>query len=243
MTVSSSPRFGLTRWSADSDPQNRAQFDNDNAQLEANAAMFKPVAAADHSDRGAAGKAGRLARCSVHGEVWWDDGTAWQSVVDLSLPRGTKAWKQHGSSSSDVAATEALITDGGGTKSVATFVAEPDRLYRVEWNAGVVDGQAGVAGGSGPSENAILRLRYKAGSSNPANTDTVCGAKRAPVFSADSTWGEGQDVVGWLNDLAAGTYTVGGFLFNEQHIAGSAIRLLTTNTNMTLSVTDAGPAQ
>lgn len=39
MTVTSSPRLGLTRWSADGDPQDRVQFDNDNAQLEDLAAV------------------------------------------------------------------------------------------------------------------------------------------------------------------------------------------------------------
>lgn len=243
MTFSLTTRLGLPRWSADDDPQNRAQFDAAFAALEANAAMFKVVTAADHSDRGAAGKVGRLARCSVHGEVWWDDGAAWQPVIDLSLPRGLKGWVRHGSSSSDVTNVESLITDSLGVKSTVTFTVEQNRLYRVEWNAGSIDGQAGVPGGPAVSESAVLRLRYKAGSSNPTNTDALCGGKRAPVFSADSTWDQGQDVVGWINDMPAGTYTVGGFLFNDQHIAGSAIRMLTVATNMTLSIIDVGPAQ
>lgn len=237
MTFSLTARLGLPRWSADSDPQNRAQFDAASAALEANAAMFKVVAAADHSDRGAAGKVGRIARCSAHGEVWWDDGTAWRVITDLSQPRGVRKWTQHGSSS-DVSNTELLVS--GAT---VTFTAEADRLYRVEWNAGTIDGQASVPNGAGPAENAILHLRWKAGSSSPANTDALCGAKRAATFSGDSTWDEGQDVVGWLNDLTAGTYTVGGFLFNQQHIAGSAIRLLTAGIPMALSVADWGPAQ
>jgi hypothetical protein len=40
MATSTTPRFGLTRWSADSDTQNRAQFDASMAALEAKAAKL-----------------------------------------------------------------------------------------------------------------------------------------------------------------------------------------------------------
>lgn len=241
MTVSTSPRFGLTRWSADGDPQNRGHFDNDNGALEANAAMFKVVAAADHSDRGAAGKVGRIARCSVHGEVWWDDGAAWQPVVDLNAPRGIKAWLQHGSSNDY--SFEGLVADGASVSAAVTFTAEANRLYRVEWGEGIVDGQSAYVNSPSVQDQAHLRLRYKAGTSAPGTGDTVCGAARQTVFSADSTYDTSKTVVGWINNPAPGDYTVGGFLANQGHLVTGGVRLLTVGVSIVLSVSDVGKAQ
>jgi hypothetical protein len=88
VTVTLSPRVGLNRWSAGTDPFTRAQRDGDNATLEAVALIYAQGAVAA---RPVAGKAGRIfwptdqlgaaAAVPIGGGPAYDDGTAWRSLT------------------------------------------------------------------------------------------------------------------------------------------------------------------
>lgn len=86
MAVSKTPRFGLTRWSAGTDPFSRAQMDESMAAIEANAAMFTSGTLAA---RPAFGKAGRFYEVTDAAAgaptLFYDTGTAWKELrPDLS---------------------------------------------------------------------------------------------------------------------------------------------------------------
>lgn len=78
MSITVTPRLGLTRWGADTDPQQRSDFVSSIDALEANATMFLETTAAN---RPAAGKAGRLHRATDTGVFSWDTGTAWVDIL------------------------------------------------------------------------------------------------------------------------------------------------------------------
>lgn len=78
MTVSKSPRLGLTRWSDDADPWLRSDWDQDNAQLEALAAMAE---AGTLAARPAAAKPGRFYYDSADDSLYYDTGTKWIVVT------------------------------------------------------------------------------------------------------------------------------------------------------------------
>lgn len=92
MTVTTTPRFGLTRWSANTDPFSRAQMDAAMAALDAGAAMFLEGTLAA---RPAAAKAGRLYRVTDAAAeaptVFWDSGTTWVEIRPTLTAYATNA--------------------------------------------------------------------------------------------------------------------------------------------------------
>lgn len=82
MTVSASPRLGITRWSAESDPFNRTQQDGDHAALD----LLTAIDVQDLlANRPAPGIRGRFftesaASAGLPGTTWREDGTSWRSV-------------------------------------------------------------------------------------------------------------------------------------------------------------------
>lgn len=76
MTVSKSPRLGLTRWSADTDPWNRADWDDDNAALEA-LALGALVGLASARPAAAATNARMLHYATDNGTLSYSTGSAW----------------------------------------------------------------------------------------------------------------------------------------------------------------------
>jgi hypothetical protein len=77
MSITSSPRLGLTRWSADGDAVARTQFDGDNAQLDSLTAIgLQDVLA----NRPAAGVARRVFYATDTGFHYWDTGSAWVKI-------------------------------------------------------------------------------------------------------------------------------------------------------------------
>lgn len=74
MTVSKSPRLGLTRWSDDLDPWLRSDWDADNAALELLAAITE---AGTLAARPAAAKAGRFYYDATDDSLYYDTGTKW----------------------------------------------------------------------------------------------------------------------------------------------------------------------
>lgn len=82
MTVSTTPRFGVTRWSDPSDPFTRSQMDGSHAQIELLGAIDLQDLLAS---RPAPGTVGRFfsessASAGLPGVTWRDDGAAWRSV-------------------------------------------------------------------------------------------------------------------------------------------------------------------
>jgi hypothetical protein len=87
MAISSSPRLGLTRWSADTDQVSRAQFDGDHGRLDDLVAMAIQGVAVD---RPAAAVPRRLYYATDTGVLSLDTGTAWVEV--LTGPRASAAY-------------------------------------------------------------------------------------------------------------------------------------------------------
>lgn len=77
MAVTQSPRLGLTRWGAGTDPLRRAQLDADNAKLDAAAALYGQGL---FNARPAAGVAGRFYFAEDTDLVYYDDGATWVTV-------------------------------------------------------------------------------------------------------------------------------------------------------------------
>ena len=78
MAVTQSPRVGLTRWGAGTDPFRRAQLDADHGRLDDLVAIDLQVATIN--DRPAAGTRGRYCFVEATGLVYRDDGAAWVTV-------------------------------------------------------------------------------------------------------------------------------------------------------------------
>lgn len=78
MAVTQSPRVGLTRWGAGTDPLRRSQLDADNAALDNLVAIDLQVATIN--DRPAAGTRGRYCFVESTGLVYRDDGATWVAV-------------------------------------------------------------------------------------------------------------------------------------------------------------------
>lgn len=96
MAKSLTARFGLQRWSADADTQARSEFDNDNAQLEAKAAMFgqgtlAAKGAASAANAGTFWTITDAAGGGVLNDLWYSTGAAWIHVGTASFVRGTVA--------------------------------------------------------------------------------------------------------------------------------------------------------
>lgn len=77
MTVTTTSRVGITRWSAGTDAFTRAQMDASHAAIEANVALY---AEGTFAARPAAGKAGRLYRATDTGGFYWDTGAVWLPI-------------------------------------------------------------------------------------------------------------------------------------------------------------------
>jgi hypothetical protein len=87
MAIGTSPRLGITRWSADTDVVSRAQFDGDHGKLDDLVAMAIQGLAAD---RPAAAIQRRLHYATDTGVLSLDTGTAWVEV--LTEPRANAAY-------------------------------------------------------------------------------------------------------------------------------------------------------
>lgn len=81
MAVTTSPRFGVTRWSAGGDAFNRTQMDASHSAIETKGAIYLQSVAAS---RPAAGTVGRYHYATDTTAFTYDDGTGWRSVSDPS---------------------------------------------------------------------------------------------------------------------------------------------------------------
>lgn len=82
VTVTDSPRLGITRWSAGTDPFTRAQLDGDHAALDDLTAI--DVQGANEAARPTVGTRGRFYTAADTGQTWRDSGTVWREVVTLA---------------------------------------------------------------------------------------------------------------------------------------------------------------
>lgn len=78
MAVTTTPRLGVTRWSAGTDPFTRAQMDASMAALEAGSSMYAQGAGV--GGRPAAGKAGRFWWDQTARILYYDDGAVWAAA-------------------------------------------------------------------------------------------------------------------------------------------------------------------
>jgi hypothetical protein len=126
MAISSSPRLGLTRWSADTDQVSRAQFDGDHGRLDDLVAMAIQGVAVD---RPAAAVPRRLYYATDTGVLSLDTGTAWVEV--LTEPRASAAYLAKADNLASLAdkpaaranlgADAAYVPTGAVKANVATF--------------------------------------------------------------------------------------------------------------------------
>ncbi len=81
MAVSTTPRFGITRWSASGDPLTRAQMDASHAAIEAKGAIYLHGTAAS---RPSAGTEGRFYYATDTSITSYDDGVAWRDITSAN---------------------------------------------------------------------------------------------------------------------------------------------------------------
>jgi hypothetical protein len=86
VSVTTTTRFGITRWSAGTDPFTRAQMDASHAAIEAVGVIY---AQGTLAARPAAGKVGRFYHVNHNGgpsdrELFWDNGAQWRVVYTES---------------------------------------------------------------------------------------------------------------------------------------------------------------
>lgn len=77
MAVTTTPRFGITRWSTGTDPFNRLQMDGSHEAIESKGAIYLQGTAAA---RPTAGTIGRFYYATDTTAFFYDDGIAWRSV-------------------------------------------------------------------------------------------------------------------------------------------------------------------
>lgn len=153
MAVTLSPRLKLTRWSAGTDPFNRAQLSASLESLEANAAMFVQGTAAT---RPAFGVRGRFHHAEDTGQTSYDTGTAWVPVrpdlsgyvttAQLGLAVDQLAAKNHTHDGAAITSgTVAPARLGTGDRAEGTFLAA-DGVWRIPAGAGTSPGATNLDG-------------------------------------------------------------------------------------------------
>lgn len=135
MTVSKTQRLGLTRWSDEADPWLRSDWDLDNAQLEALAAMAE---AGTLAARPAAAKSGRFYYDAADDSIYYDTGTKWVTVTRANSD-GTYILATNITASGDgntvsrrngMAALALGFTNSGGTVTGNTSLGTVPAGYR-----------------------------------------------------------------------------------------------------------------
>ncbi len=136
--------------------------------------------------------------------------------IEARYPRGAVALARFGTS---VTATGATIVYSH------TFTALAGRLYRVTFSLPVLDDQSGTSGTFNGSVD--LYIRGAAGTS-VTTTGTILGFSRVGLRGDSSNNAHGTTVVGYLNNPAAGSYTVG---LSLTPITSTAVRVLPPGTD------------
>ena len=148
MSITTSPRFGLTQWSAESDPVNRTQFETSFGLIDSLGALYSQGAL---SARPAYGTVGRFYFATDTGLLYYDTGAAWVTI-NPATPLGTSATVSAVGDSENGGST-GLFSDAGhkhgreafgGSGSAAT-VAHSDHTHAVTAKAEMWKSDATIA--------------------------------------------------------------------------------------------------
>ena len=161
MTVSSTPRLGLTQWSADSDPPiNRGQMGSDFADLDALVAIALRGTLAERPPAGTRERLYFVASGASAGQLFWDTGAAWVAIV---VPK-TLPWEQTFSVPGEISVADTIIPGFytrlpagasskivGGRANIAEGTSVTFDLRRHDGStvATVLNGQTATVGGAG----------------------------------------------------------------------------------------------
>lgn len=172
MAKSLSARLGLQRWTAGTDTQLRSEFDNDNAQLEALAAIARQGLA---SARGSATTWSRSTYLATDtGVLSYSDGAAWTNIAYLG------AWTPY-------TPTLSNLTLGNGSMSAAYLLVGKDLRVRFRLTLGSTSAVGTNAGFSLPVP--IVSTQVLAGSISDASTNVydgsaICSGSTATFLSS-----------------------------------------------------------
>lgn len=139
MTVSKTPRLNLTRWSADSDPWDRADFDGDNAELEARVVIRSEGTLAARP-ASTAGSAGRYYYATDVDELYYDTSSAQDGWLAVTRKHTTGTISSMGAGFSNLSTQ--IRRKGGDmcsmsidVQSSAVLGADPLVLTVANWTA------------------------------------------------------------------------------------------------------------
>ncbi|WLW38572.1 hypothetical protein [Streptomyces phage Verabelle] len=154
-------------------------------------------------------------------------------ATNVNLPRGTRWYATLGSTS--------YVGDTETRAYLATFTAEPTRLYRVTLNLAIVDGEADNATTRGAVNSATIRCRWAYGTDATVSSSDLGGVYQS-VFTDDSTSGSGLNHDWFLGGVAAGDVALAITLKATRPAASyGQVRVLTNGGNTTsLHVEDIG---
>jgi hypothetical protein len=154
-------------------------------------------------------------------------------TANPNLPRGTRYYSTLGATS--------YVGDTETRAYLATWTADPSRLYRVTLNLAVVDCDASNTTYRGAVNSATLRCRWAYGT-DATVTSNDTGAFFASVFTDDSTSGSGANHDWFIGGLTAGPVAVAITLKATRPAATyGQVRILTQGGNTTsLHVEDIG---
>jgi hypothetical protein len=93
VTISASPRLGLTQWSSDSDPVNRSQFETSFANIDQFAAVDNQGV---FGARPAYGTVGRYYFCTDTGALYRDTGASWVQINPPGVVQVPHTWNLTG---------------------------------------------------------------------------------------------------------------------------------------------------
>jgi hypothetical protein len=199
VTISSTPRFGLTQWSADTDAPSRAQFETSFANIDTLAAIDLQGAIAS---RPAPGTVGRYFYATDTGYLYRDNGTSWTTInINLGLgganPTTSTPGDSAGAGSSTSAApvdhrharepwgTTATTSTPGDSESggTAAYVARADHAHgREPYNGSVSNSHIGDTGTPG-STNTLARGDHVHGREAFAGSSGHWGSSTSPARS------------------------------------------------------------
>lgn len=200
MAVTTTDRFGLTRWSADTDEVTRTQFDGSFASVNDNAAID---AQGLRAARPAPGTRGRYYQATDTGIVYRDDGTQWRVVGS----RVTAAVLTPETATGVPLTTQGLTGQSGDL---------------TQWQA--ADGTVLAAVSSGGTISAT-RLRSNGRTGLPAGTFTGIDPVQ-PVLDVQGAAGQTADLQRWLNQTGQTIARLGptGALTVSGDIAAATLR-------------------
>uniref|UniRef100_A0AAU7GX08 DUF7298 domain-containing protein n=1 Tax=Streptomyces phage Kamino TaxID=3158857 RepID=A0AAU7GX08_9CAUD len=155
-------------------------------------------------------------------------------IANPNLPRGTRYYSQLPSTS--------YVGDTETRAYLATWTAEPLRLYRITLNLAIVDSDSNNATTRGAMQSAMIRARWALGADATVSSSDM-GAFYASTFTDDSSSGSGANHDWFLGGATAGPVAVAITLMSTRQPAATygQVRVLTSGGNTTsLHIEDIG---